>query len=221
MTQEIPLIDLSPFWSSKREAAETKHLLQSVDSALKETGFLCITGTPLLPSYIENAQAVAQSFFDLPLEEKMKSAAIKFKSRGYTALGEQGLSYAMDADDLKQNTAQPADLFEHDLSGIETELGVLHIEGLQGLDDDLGDGQVTEPLLVGRDDEPGGPLRAAFRQGLFIGLHIILPQLALLEVLEVHLPILCRIGQPLLEPLLLLVFADMQKEFQDRDSVIR
>ena len=112
MTQEIPLIDLSPFWSSQREAPETKRLLQSVDSALKETGFLCITGTPLVPSYVANAQAVAQSFFDLPLEEKMKSAAIKFKSRGYTALGEQGLSYAMDADDLKQNTAQPADLFE-------------------------------------------------------------------------------------------------------------
>ena len=112
MPQTIPLIDLSPFWNSTRDSLKTKNLLQAVDSALKETGFLCITGTPLTPEYVGNAQAVAQEFFDLPLDEKMKSAAIRYKSRGYTALGEQGLSYAMDADDLKQNTTQPSDLFE-------------------------------------------------------------------------------------------------------------
>ena len=112
MKLDIPLIDVSPFWSLKREDPQTKALLNQIDLALKDIGFLCITGTPLSASYIENAQAVAQRFFDLPLAEKLKTAAIKYKSRGYTALGEQGLSYAMDAEDIKQNTVQPADLFE-------------------------------------------------------------------------------------------------------------
>ena len=109
---QIPLIDLSPFWQAERNTAALKILLLAVDGALRDTGFLCITGTPLSAAYVAQAQSVAQSFFDLPLEEKMKNAAVIHKSRGYTALGEQGLSYAMDADDLKQSTAQPPDLFE-------------------------------------------------------------------------------------------------------------
>jgi len=112
MAQEIPVIDLSPFWLEPKSSTLTKNLLVQIDSALKQTGFLCIRGTPVSPSYVKTAQSVAQKFFDLPLDEKMKNAAIEFKSRGFTALGEQGLSYAMDADDLKQNTAQPSDLFE-------------------------------------------------------------------------------------------------------------
>ena len=109
---DLPLIDLSPMWAESTDASAIDKLLSQIDLALRETGFLCVKGTPYTPEYVRHVQAVAQSYFDLPTEIKMKNAAIQYKSRGYTALGEQGLSYASDDDELKQNTTQPPDLFE-------------------------------------------------------------------------------------------------------------
>lgn len=108
----LPLINLRPVWSEPANSAGVRNLLEQIDQALKTTGFLCVTGTPYSPGYVRHVQSVAQSFFDLPNEVKSKYAALKYKSRGYTALGEQGLSYASDDDDLKQDARHPPDLFE-------------------------------------------------------------------------------------------------------------
>src|SRR5437773_1443762 len=43
------------------------------------------------------------------------------------------------------------DLFNHYLLRIEIERGILHSKALQSLDDDLGNRQVAEPLLIGRN----------------------------------------------------------------------
>lgn len=111
-SSSIPLINLNAFYATERNANDMQSLLQQVDSALRDTGFLCINGTQLTTEYIKDSQAVAQQFFDLPLGDRMKSEAIRYKTRGYTGMGAQGLSYAMDADDIKQNVTQPSDLFE-------------------------------------------------------------------------------------------------------------
>ena len=109
---DLPLIDLSPMWSDSTDLRIIKKLQAQIDLALRETGFLCVKGTPYTPEYIGHVQSVAQRYFDQPAEVKMKNAAIQYKSRGYTGLGEQGLSYASDDEELKQNTTQPPDLFE-------------------------------------------------------------------------------------------------------------
>ena len=108
----LPLIDLSPIWKTPAQGQDIHDLLRQIDGALKSTGFLCIQGTPFSPQYVSHVQSVAQAFFDLPIEVKLQNAALKYKSRGYTALGEQGLSYASDDDELKQDTSHPPDLFE-------------------------------------------------------------------------------------------------------------
>jgi isopenicillin N synthase-like dioxygenase len=109
---DLPLIDLSPVWSSTQSPACLQNLLSQIDQALQSTGFLCVTGTPWTAEYVTHVQSVAQHFFDSPQEFKLQHAAIQYKNRGYTGLGEQGLSYASDDDELKQTTAHPPDLFE-------------------------------------------------------------------------------------------------------------
>src|SRR5438093_559622 len=106
------------------------------------------------------------------------------------------------------------------LGGIERRLRELHLHGLEGFDHDLRYGEVSIPLLVGGDDEPGGRFRAAADQGVFIRPLVIVPKLAFLEVGWSELPAFRRILDPLLDPLLLLVLADMQEEFEDRDVVL-
>ncbi len=110
--QRIPLLDLSTYYHAQRSPQELKQLLCQVDEALCEIGFLCIKGTPLTPQAVQTAQRVGMHFFDLPLAEKNQVKALKHANRGYTGLAELGLSYSMDASDLKQDRQAPSDLFE-------------------------------------------------------------------------------------------------------------
>ena len=110
--QQIPLLDLSAYYQAAGNTNDLKQLLCQVDQALCEIGFLCVKGTPLTEELVKRAQAAALAFFDLPLQEKNEVKAAKFAHRGYTGLAELGLSYAMDASDLKQDRRAPADLFE-------------------------------------------------------------------------------------------------------------
>ena len=110
--QQIPLLDLSAYYQAAGNTDDLKQLLCQVDQALCEIGFLCVKGKPLTEELVKRAQAAALAFFDLPLQEKNEVKAAKFAHRGYTGLAELGLSYAMDASDLKQDRRAPADLFE-------------------------------------------------------------------------------------------------------------
>ena len=110
--QQIPLLDLSPYYEASGSTNDLKQLLCQVDQALCEIGFLCIKGTPLTQEFVKHTQSAALEFFDLPLQEKNTVQAVKFAHRGYTGLAELGLSYSMDASDLKQDRRAPADLFE-------------------------------------------------------------------------------------------------------------
>jgi isopenicillin N synthase-like dioxygenase len=110
--QRIPLLDLSTFYQVKRSPQELKQLLCQVDETLCEIGFLCIKGTQLSSHEIQLAQSVGMRFFDLPLTEKNQVKALTHANRGYTGLAELGLSYSMDASDLKQDRQAPSDLFE-------------------------------------------------------------------------------------------------------------
>lgn len=110
--QRVPLLDLSPYYATPTSTQDLKQLLCQVDEALCDIGFLCVKGTPLTHETVTRTQAAALDFFDLPLSEKNAVKAVKFANRGYTGLAELGLSYSMDASDLKQDRRAPADLFE-------------------------------------------------------------------------------------------------------------
>ncbi len=112
MTQSIPLIDLTPFYQRERDPAACAQLLAQVDTALRDIGFLCVTGTRLDPAQVGAAQQLAIRFFDSPQALKDRVRAIRHANRGYTGLGDLGLSYAMDADDLRADRKAPPDLFE-------------------------------------------------------------------------------------------------------------
>lgn len=112
MAQAVSLIDLTPYYQRDRYPEAFARLLGEVDSALCDIGFLCIKGTMLKPAEIHAAQQLAMEFFDRPQSVKDCARAIRHTTRGYTAMGELGLSYAMDADDIRSDAKAPPDLFE-------------------------------------------------------------------------------------------------------------
>src|ERR1035438_9984688 len=82
---------------------------------------------------------------------------------------------------------------------IEGGLGELWVHSFEGLDDDLGDREVAKPFLVRRDYEPGNCRRATPTQYRLIGLHVIVPMFALLEIRGTDLPVPGRILETLLD----------------------
>lgn len=104
MTASVPVIDLSPYFAGS--ASGKAQVARAVDKACREIGFLTITGHGVPTALIEAVYADAKEFFDLPLAAK---SAIRQPSpdtvRGYSGLGEEGLSYSLD-------TATPGDLKE-------------------------------------------------------------------------------------------------------------
>ena len=113
MSKAVPLIDISAFYRRDREPQAMLKLQQEVDRTLRETGFLCVCGTPFHSQEISRAQAVATAFFDQPQAQKDLVHTAANSVRGYTGLGELGLSYAMDAEDLRSDKKKaPPDLFE-------------------------------------------------------------------------------------------------------------
>ena len=66
MAQSVPLIDLTPFYQRENDPAACAQLLAQVDAALRDIGFLCVTGTRLDPAQVGAAQQLAIRFFDSP-----------------------------------------------------------------------------------------------------------------------------------------------------------
>jgi isopenicillin N synthase-like dioxygenase len=104
MTQAVPVIDLSPYFDGSMVGKQ--QVAREVGRACREIGFLTIVGHGVAKEQIEAVYADAKAFFDLPTAAK---TAIRQPSpdtvRGYSGVGEEGLSYSLDA-------ATPGDLKE-------------------------------------------------------------------------------------------------------------
>jgi hypothetical protein len=87
--------------------------------------------------------------------------------------------------------------------------------------DDLRYREVAEPLVVCRNDVPGGVLRARQGHGVLVRVHVLRPQLAFGVVAFADLPIPRRVVEPLLEARQLLFRADVEKELQNGRAVLR
>src|SRR5262249_37067524 len=87
---------------------------------------------------------------------------------------------------------------------------------LQRVRDDLRDGEIAKPLVVGRDDVPGRVLRARLLHGVLERLDVGGPELALGVVGLADLPVAPGVLEPLVEAGELLLRADMEVELSMR-----
>ena len=84
----VPIIDLSDGTDAEIAAR--------IDQACLDTGFFCVTGHGVPDSRITEIRTLAQDFFALPADEKLKSRRPPQKiSRGYYPFAERSLSYSL------------------------------------------------------------------------------------------------------------------------------
>jgi isopenicillin N synthase-like dioxygenase len=90
----VPVIDIAPFYSGSND--EKCKLAEAVDRACRDIGFLVVTGHRVPPALIARVEACSRAFFHLPLDEKQRlKRPADDQVRGYSALGDEGLSYSL------------------------------------------------------------------------------------------------------------------------------
>ena len=86
----IPIIDISRFTTGSE--ADRESIARQVDAACRAIGFFVVTGHDVPDSLVERVALVSRRFYDLPLEEKLKSTASR---RGYFGMGKQAVAQSM------------------------------------------------------------------------------------------------------------------------------
>ena len=99
--------------------------------------------------------------------------------------------------------------------------GIAQLHLFQRMNDDGGDDQAREPLVVRRDHDPWGMFAGRVADHVLIVLLIVVPEAALAHVGGGELPVLFRLVEPREEAALLLFLAHVQEELANRDSVPR
>ena len=100
--RSVPVIDIAPFLSGSPEGR--RQVAAAVGQACEEIGFLIVKGHGVPRELVGDMYDVSRRFFDLPLDEKMKTHG-RERSRGYGPIGEEALSYGL-------GKAAPADVKE-------------------------------------------------------------------------------------------------------------
>jgi len=101
----IPSVDLGSFLAGS--AAEQKSIAAHVDEICKSIGFLIIENHGIRNDVVDNAWSAARTFFDLPLDEKLKSKpADPNCPRGYFPLAAEALARSLGVEtppDIKES----------------------------------------------------------------------------------------------------------------------
>ena len=128
----LPTIDLSAFASgAPLPSAASGRVASDIDRALRETGFLLVTGHGLGPEVTSEYFDAMRAFFALPAEQKQAIAIGRSGChRGYVGFGSEALDGALGGDDDALGTATVGDLKETLDTG--TEHGPGHPEVLAG-----------------------------------------------------------------------------------------
>jgi len=98
----VPVIDIAPFLSGSPEGR--RQVAAAVGQACEDIGFLIVKGHGVPRELVGDMYDISRRFFDLPLDEKMKTHG-RERSRGYGPIGEEALSYGL-------GKAAPADVKE-------------------------------------------------------------------------------------------------------------
>jgi isopenicillin N synthase-like dioxygenase len=103
-TLPVHPLDLEPFRTG--DAGARREVARQVDAACRDTGFLVVTGHGVAQSTCDAALDAFAAFFDLPETDKRALVVDDpAANRGYSALGQEGLSYS-------RGEESPRDLFE-------------------------------------------------------------------------------------------------------------
>ena len=85
MILDVPVIDIRPYRTGA--AGERERVADMVDRTCRDIGFLVITGHGVPLDLIAEVDAVSRTFFDLPLDEKMRvKRPAPDSTRGYIPL---------------------------------------------------------------------------------------------------------------------------------------
>lgn len=93
-TNEIPIIDLSPFFDPDATQLQRDNVIDDVRRACRVYGFFQLVGHGIPLDLQEKMIDCSKTFFDLPLEEKKKVGrehALGACGRGYEVIGGQRL----------------------------------------------------------------------------------------------------------------------------------
>ncbi len=117
----IPTIDLSPFATgAPLPTAGAERISRDIDVALRDVGFLLITGHGVAPSVKAAYFEAMRTFFGLPVAEKEAIAIANSPChRGYVGFGTEALDGALAGDEDAIGTATVGDLKETLDTGIE------------------------------------------------------------------------------------------------------
>ncbi|HKS49944.1 MAG TPA: 2-oxoglutarate and iron-dependent oxygenase domain-containing protein [Amycolatopsis sp.] len=114
----VPLIDLAPW--SQGDAAGKAGVAARVDSALRDSGFLLITGHGVADDLRSRMRSLSREFFALPEEAKARYA-VTVGGRGWLPPGVEANGYA-------EGTETPPDLKESYSAGAEDGVGVPEVD---------------------------------------------------------------------------------------------
>jgi isopenicillin N synthase-like dioxygenase len=93
---QIPIIDIGPFLAG--EPAGKTRVVDQVKQACERIGFFTIVGHNVPNTLIAEVRNVANEFFSLPLEEKLRvQRSAQTTSRGYAVMGDVALAYTLGA----------------------------------------------------------------------------------------------------------------------------
>lgn len=109
MSTTVPVVDLAPA-SSPRGRPQ---VAAAIDAALRDVGFMAVTGHGVDPALTAAMFEAADAFFSLPLEEKLRAAPLDPTSaRGYTYVGATAQAGA-------HGVSTPTDLVETFNAGVD------------------------------------------------------------------------------------------------------
>jgi len=92
----IPLVDIRAFIDGERAGA--RKVVEAVDRACREIGFLMVTGHQMPADLIRETHRVTRQFFSLPIDEKLRYRVTPERYRGYVPCASEGLAYSLDSE---------------------------------------------------------------------------------------------------------------------------
>ncbi len=98
---------------------------------------------------------------------------------------------------------------------------ILQVQVLERVDDRASHDQPREPLVIGGHDVPRRVVAGGVLDHVFVGVLVVVPEVALLGVGHRELPVLVLLLQALQEALLLLALGHVEEELEDHDAVAR
>lgn len=118
MTSSVPILDLSPWYSS--DAIGRAEVAAQVDAALSSVGFLLVTGHGVTSSLRAAVRAASHEFFALP-ESVKQQYAVTVAGRGWLPPGVEANGYA-------EGTETPPDLKESYSVGADQKVGIAEVD---------------------------------------------------------------------------------------------